>query len=189
MRCAVRRIVNLCSILFLCAVACAGCKSSDVRPAGSDNTGEANVEGSGQQAPGAVDATGKAPAGPGSAGETVTASSYYKHQVKWNGETVSIIAAWYTGDKLNWETLARHNPSIDPLRIHPGMRILIPENTMRTKKKMTKEFVDGFYHSVKRRGTKKAHDTDISSNDDEIKIFGPKEPTVNLNKHGADEYP
>lgn len=98
---------------------------------------------------------------------------YYVHTVKWRGESVSIIAGWYTGDIQNWRVLAEHNPDINPNRIFEGNKIRIPENMMKTKAPMPKEYVDGFYT----KGPKAAPGRPAASPDkeDEPKLFGPKE--------------
>ena len=69
---------------------------------------------------------------------------YYEHKVKWRGESLSIIAQWYTGNGENWKVLAKINPGIDPIRIQIGERIRIPENLMKTKKSMPEGFVASF---------------------------------------------
>ena len=67
--------------------------------------------------------------------------SYYEHKVKWTGETLSIIAKWYTGSFENWQVLAKINPGMDPNRIQMGEKVRIPENLMKTKKPMPESFV------------------------------------------------
>lgn len=91
--------------------------------------------------------------------------TYYTHTVKHGGETISIIAAWFTGDLDNWKVLAevmtRNNPNADIKRIYVGNKILIPENLLKTRETMPKEFVDSFYKK--------------SKPEEEPKLFGPKE--------------
>ncbi len=74
----------------------------------------------------------------------------FAHTVRYPGETVSIIAAWYTGDKMNYKALAEANPDITPRLIHVGMTIRIPESMMVTREPMPKSFVDGFYPAEKK---------------------------------------
>jgi hypothetical protein len=97
--------------------------------------------------------------------------------VKWSGETVSIIAAWYTGDLDNWKVLAevmtRNNPNADIKRIYVGNKILIPENLLKTRETMTKEFVDSFYKTSKPE--KVAPKPIPPQAEEEPKLFGPKE--------------
>ena len=104
--------------------------------------------------------------------------TYYTHTVKWSGETVSIIAAWYTGDLDNWKVLAevmtKNNPNADIKRIYVGNKILIPENLLKTRETMPQEFVDSFYKKSK---PEKAPPKPVPSEaeEEEPKLFGPKE--------------
>jgi hypothetical protein len=70
---------------------------------------------------------------------------FYEHNVRWPGETVSIIAGWYTGDILNWKEIAAANPEINPSLIRKGNVIYIPKQMMTTETPMPKSYVDGFY--------------------------------------------
>ncbi len=105
--------------------------------------------------------------------------TYFTHTVKWSGETVSIIAGWYTGDIENWKILAevmlKNNPNADVKRIFIGDKILIPESMMKTRDPMPKEFVDSFYKRSKpeKGSTKKPGAS--PSGEEEPQLFGPKE--------------
>jgi LysM repeat protein len=68
--------------------------------------------------------------------------TYHFHKVRYPGESLSVIAEWYTGDVENWPYLAKANPKLDPNRITIGTTVLIPDNLMHTKKEMPREFVD-----------------------------------------------
>ena len=67
--------------------------------------------------------------------------SHYYHRVKYSGETLSIIAKWYTGDVENWQALTKANPKLDPKRINVGDKIRIPKNILNTRKPMPRSFV------------------------------------------------
>jgi nucleoid-associated protein YgaU len=67
--------------------------------------------------------------------------SYYYHRVKYSGETLSIIAKWYTGDADNWQALTKANPKLNPNRINVGDKIRIPREILNTKRPMTRSFV------------------------------------------------
>ena len=67
--------------------------------------------------------------------------SYYYHRVKYSGETLSIIAKWYTGDADNWQALTKANPKLDPKRINVGDKIRIPKKILNTRKPMPRSFV------------------------------------------------
>ena len=72
----------------------------------------------------------------------VPSSGYYTHTVKLPGESLSIIAKWFTGDLKNWETLAKYNPTINPNRIFLGDKIRIPRHLMIRHDRMTLEFIE-----------------------------------------------
>jgi LysM domain len=59
--------------------------------------------------------------------------SYYEHRVRWAGETLSLIAKWYTGDPDNWRALAKFNPKLIPNRIKVGDRICVPNSLLQTR--------------------------------------------------------
>jgi len=100
--------------------------------------------------------------------------AHFAHTVRWSGETVSIIAGWYTGDIENWKALAQANPNINPNRIFEGNRILIPESLLKTREPMPKEFVDGFYSKSKKE-TPRPKPGPSQKEGEEPKLFGPKE--------------
>jgi len=148
--------------IFIATIA--GCSKS-IKP-------DASAEGT----PAGVAPAGVAPAGPASAvpASAVPApppTSYYTYTVKWSGESVSIIAAWYTGDLQNWKILAQANPALNPNLIFPGIKVLIPENIMKTRDPMPKEFVDSFYPKAKVKTPPKPEE---QKKDEEPSLFGPK---------------
>ena len=66
---------------------------------------------------------------------------YFVHSVKWRGETLSLIAKWYTGSYKNWKDLAEANPGLNPNRIAIGNRIHIPPEMMKTKRPLPRKVV------------------------------------------------
>jgi len=63
------------------------------------------------------------------------------HQVRWEGETLSLIAKWYTGDWRNWQALAKVNPWVEPNNMFTGMKVKIPRQLLKNQKAMPREFV------------------------------------------------
>ncbi|MFN8391670.1 MAG: LysM domain-containing protein [Bdellovibrionota bacterium] len=63
------------------------------------------------------------------------------HRVKYQGETLGIIADWYTGSDGNWRQLAARNPNINPLSMQVGQRIVIPGELVRRRSDLPREFV------------------------------------------------
>lgn len=110
----------------------------------------------------------KQPAGPAPKTEV-----YHTHTVKWPGESLSIIAGWYTGDVQNWKEVAEANPDINPNRIHEGMKILIPERMMTTKAPMTRDHVESYYPKAKKTVTKPSSSS--HPKEEEPVLYGPKQ--------------
>jgi hypothetical protein len=86
-------------------------------------------------------------------------TEYYKHTVRWSGESLSLIAKWYTGSFKNWRTLADTNPQINPRLIKKGDVISIPAALLQTKEplpqKVAAKYTPNYFaHTVKRDGEK-----------------------------------
>ena len=83
----------------------------------------------------------------------------YGHTVRWPGESMSLIARWYTGSSGNWRKLAKANPSINPNRIKKGNVIAIPTKLMKTREPLPQKVAarytaDYFACTVKQDGEK-----------------------------------
>lgn len=84
---------------------------------------------------------------------------FYKHTVRWSGESLSLIAKWYTGAHKNWRKLAQANPRIEPNLIKPGYIILIPPALLKTRKPLPQKVAARytphyFVHTVRYDGEK-----------------------------------
>jgi hypothetical protein len=66
---------------------------------------------------------------------------YFEHRVKWSGETLALIAKWYTGRYGNWRAIARANPGLNPNRIAVGNIIYVPPEMMKTQKPLPQKVV------------------------------------------------
>ncbi len=97
------------------------------------------------------------------------------HKVRFPGESVSIIAGWYTGEIDNWKVLAEVNPGLNPNVINEGMKINIPESMLKTREPMTREHVESFYPKSrsKSKGTG-SRGQSSTPDDEETPLFGPK---------------
>ena len=102
----------------------------------------------------------------------------FYHPVRWSGETLSIIAAWYTGMQKNWKPIAQANPNINPNRIYTGNKILIPESLLRTRKLMPNEFVGRFYSKTP-KGKLQPKPQLTQTQEEEPKLTGPKKSAKN----------
>lgn len=80
-------------------------------------------------------------------------TAYFVHRVKWEGEALSILAKWYTGNIENWKAIAKANPALDPNRIVIGTDIRIPADLLITRRPMPKSFVTGFNAGKKAKPT------------------------------------
>jgi hypothetical protein len=98
------------------------------------------------------------------------------HKVRYPGESVSIIAGWYTGEIDNWKVLSEVNPEINPNVIHEGMKINIPESMLKTREPITREYVDSFYpkSKPKSKGTG-SRGQPSTPDEEETPLFGPKQ--------------
>ena len=81
----------------------------------------------------------------------------YRHTVRWSGESLSLIARWYTGSSENWRKLAKANPRLNPNRIKKGNVIMIPPALLKTKEPLpqkvaAKYTANYFAHTVKQDG-------------------------------------
>ena len=86
-------------------------------------------------------------------------SDYFEHTVRWRGESLSLIAKWYTGRLENWKALARANPDLNPNRIMVGNVIYIPQEMMNTKEPLPRKVAakilkNYFVHTVRQPGEK-----------------------------------
>jgi len=68
----------------------------------------------------------------------------FTHIVTWPGESLSVIATWYTGRVTNWRAIAAANPQLDPNRIFIGDTVVIPKELLVTTKDMPEAFVNRF---------------------------------------------
>lgn len=168
MRCTINQTIQVGLIAFLLVWACTGCASLKKEIAAvlgleAKDTTSAETE---PLAP--VEAT---PAAPGESPQELT---YYIHTVKWHGESLSIIAKWYTGNLKNWEALAQANPNLTPSRLFIGNRIRIPEKLLKTREPMPQQFVASFYTKPKRKSLPPKTTPPPPSEKEEEKLFGPK---------------
>lgn len=107
--------------------------------------------------------------------EPLKKQAYYIHAVRWEGESLSIIAKWYTGNLKNWKALAQANPGLNPSRIFIGNKIRIPENLLTTREPMPQEFVASFSPEPKTEPVPSKPAPPSPSEEEEQRLFGPKQ--------------
>jgi len=113
--------------------------------------------------------------------KTIPEEKYFTHTVKWGGETLFIIAAWYTGERDHWraiaEAMTRENPNVNIHRIRRGDNIPVPESLMKTRDPMPKEFVDNFFQPSKPERPPSKPAPAPKEEEKEPELFGPRDPT------------
>lgn len=155
-------LVGFCLIWSLSS--CAGPKEAEKEPAAEK----------GQMPPPATQAPPAPPKAP----------TYFIRTVTWPNESISIIAAWYTGQIDNWKILVEANPELDPTRIRIGDKVRIPEELVKTREPMSQEFVESLVHKPK--PAKKAAPPEKQKPspggappppppEPDIKLYGPKQ--------------
>jgi hypothetical protein len=102
------------------------------------------------------------------------------HTVRWKGESLSIIAKWYTGKAGNWRRLAEHNPLNDPDRIGIGDRISVPAPLLRTREPLPRDFVKRHVRTPKEADPSEepepSRPVEAPAPEDEgPELFGPKD--------------
>jgi len=90
------------------------------------------------------------------------------HRVRWPGETLSIVAKWYTGEFNNWKSLADFNPKLKPDRIWVGQEILVPKGLLRTRESLPQSFVSQFAGRSKKKKSP-------PKEDNALPLFGPRD--------------
>lgn len=61
------------------------------------------------------------------------------HTIKYSGETLGAIAAWYTGSLSNWREIAKFNPNLNPNKLRLGDSVMIPSNLVRRTEPFSKQ--------------------------------------------------
>ena len=69
------------------------------------------------------------------------APEFYVHKVRWTGETISVIAQWYTGNQNNWKHIVKVNSDFEPKRMKIGDKILIPVALLKTSEPMPQKYI------------------------------------------------
>ena len=73
---------------------------------------------------------------------------YITHTVKYQGETLGRISAWYTGSSKNWTAIEQANPGIIANKIKAGDAIKIPKELAKRADALPKSFITGSKSTV-----------------------------------------
>ena len=96
-------------------------------------------------------------------------SAPFVHTVRWVGESVSLIAKWYTGSYKNWRKIAAANPKLNPNIIRIGDKIVIPQELLKTKDPMKRDFI-----SSSKKKSEPVKSEEHSKEAESTELFGPK---------------
>ena len=72
-------------------------------------------------------------------------SAHLIHQILWPGETLSIIAKWYTGDYRNWPALVEATPWLVNSRVAVGDKVLIPDHLVTNRSPLPKTYLARYH--------------------------------------------
>ena len=76
--------------------------------------------------------------------DVLQVSKNFVHTVHHRGESLSIVARWYTGSIDNWTKLAQANPGLDPNLISVGQKLNIPKGMLVRSEPLPPEYVEKF---------------------------------------------
>ncbi len=76
-----------------------------------------------------------------------------EHRISYSGETLAVIAAWYTGRAANWQAIRDANPGLRPQRLNLGQVVIIPGDLVVQHEPMPKRFVTDNAAKVRSKGT------------------------------------
>jgi len=102
----------------------------------------------------------------------IPAPRFYVHRVRWKGETLFIIAKWYTGSGKNWKTLSNVNPKLNPNLMIINENIFIPEDLMKSRKPMPLSFPSSF---IRKKSVPSFQSNKPSNENHVTEMFGPIE--------------
>jgi hypothetical protein len=79
---------------------------------------------------------------------------HYEHTVRWPGESLAIIAKWYTGKAKNWSLLADENPDVTPNKLKIGTVIKVPRELVVNTEPMPRSAIPQASKSKRAPGAK-----------------------------------
>ncbi len=86
---------------------------------------------------------------------------YFEHMVEYKGETLGLIARWYTGKADNWKILLDHNAGIDVRRMRAGTMVRIPQALLVRQDLLPRSYVEKFYSEHRSEASREASDPSL----------------------------
>jgi len=114
----------------------------------------------------------------------IPSPNFYVHRVRWKGETLFIIANWYTGSGQNWKALFKANPELNPNLMLINDNIVIPGHLIKTRKPMPLSFLSSFIH---KKSVQSFQSHKVSKKNHVTEMFGPIEADLTSIKSGEVE--
>lgn len=102
-----------------------------------------------------------------------SSTEYSYHTVMYPGETLSLIARWYTGQSGNWEIILDHNGNLDPRRLRLGDLVKIPQELLVRDDSMPKAFVEKANAKIGAKAPAKGAETATSAESGAAKKVEP----------------
>jgi hypothetical protein len=102
--------------------------------------------------------------------------SGYTHRVRYSGETLSIISAWYTNNPENWQRIAKLNSRKSPYTIGAGDLVYIPASILRKSSPMPPDYVHSFYRARPPQIRQAAVEEAVPAPVRTVKASAPKQP-------------
>lgn len=86
-----------------------------------------------------------------------------EHRIAYSGETLAIIANWYTGKSTNWPLIRDANPGLRPERLNLGQVVRIPGDLVVERNPLPRRVLQG--SSSGKRSGKGSVPSDIKTDD------------------------
>jgi len=74
------------------------------------------------------------------------------HVVRFPGETLGVISAWYTGTPSRWSEIRAANPNLDVRKIRIGQNIAVPARLVRNVVPLTPEAITSIERQIAGNG-------------------------------------
>lgn len=118
------------------------------------------------------------------------------HKIKYSGETVAVISAWYTKSAKNWPEIVDANPKMVPSKLRIGDYVRIPKRLISRNSSLPQDFVASFKSGVNKDSSKgeivKPTDESPTSSNTESPMedapYNSKEPTTKMPSVDSSDY-
>ncbi|MCB0353365.1 MAG: ankyrin repeat domain-containing protein [Bdellovibrionales bacterium] len=106
---------------------------------------------------------------PPSANDAPRPETFVSHTIQYPGETLGLIARWYTGNSSNWEEIEAANPFIQVKNLQLGETIRIPDRLITRRDPLTEDF-------LKEQGQKQNEQVQVAQTEEPFVPDASQEP-------------